>query len=204
MAGVAEEGAGRRGDTTAGRRKDGGERSVGAQAVGAHEDRWRRRCGARSTRPDVEPADRRADAGACDGAAEATGVARFRADVRRRAVGQTTRHRREQGDGTRMDDGGRVVEGAAAATRRDAFLASATERVRRVGAVGHIESRLAGRQRRDGSVLSANDRRCHQSERGKFRTARWDTREHGRAVAVRGTSRSDGGCIHGPGPRCSW
>ena len=73
----------------------------GAQAVGAHEDRWRRRCGARSTRPDVEPADRQADAGACHGAAEASGVARLRADVRQRAVGETTRHRGEQGDSAR-------------------------------------------------------------------------------------------------------
>jgi hypothetical protein len=67
------------------------------------------------------------------------------------------------------------------------------------GAVGHFESRLAGRQRGDGTVLGANDRRCHQSERGKFRTARRDTREHGGAVAVCGTPGPDGGCVHGPG-----
>src|SRR5205085_7857661 len=48
LAGVVEESAGRRRHTTAGRRKDGSERSLGAKAAGADEDRWRRRCRARS------------------------------------------------------------------------------------------------------------------------------------------------------------
>ena len=76
-------------------------------------------CRARTAGPVVEPADRRADAGAGGGAAEAAGVARLRADVRQRAVGQAARHRGQQGDGARMDDGGGAVEGATAQTGRE-------------------------------------------------------------------------------------
>src|SRR5215510_13266826 len=81
LAGVAEESAGQSGDTAAGCRKDGGERSVGAQAAGTHENGRRRSCGARTAGPVVEPADRRADAGACRRTAEAAGVVRLRADI---------------------------------------------------------------------------------------------------------------------------
>ena len=63
------------------------------------------------------PSNRRiddTDTGACDGVAEATGVARLRTDVRQRAVGQAARHRGQQGDGARMDGGGGAMEGATA------------------------------------------------------------------------------------------
>src|ERR1017187_5774159 len=112
--------------------------------------------------PVVESADRRADTGACRRTAEAAGVARLRADVRQRAVGQGARHRPQQGDGARMDGVGRAMEGAVAQTRRGAFLAAATERLQRVGAVGHVESRLAGGARRSRALPGEVDRRCHQ------------------------------------------
>ena len=131
LAGVAKESAGRSRHAAAGRRKDGRQRSVGAKAAGAHEDRWRRRCRARSAGANFEPADRREDAGACHQVAEAAGVARFRADVRQRAVSQTARHSHQQRDVTRLDGVSRIMEGAVAQTRRDAFLAAATERLRR-------------------------------------------------------------------------
>src|ERR1017187_5695365 len=86
LAGVAEAGAGRCRHAAARRREDGRQRPVGAKIAGAHEDRWRRGCRARTTGPVVEPADRRADAGACRGVAEAAGVARLRTDVRQPAV----------------------------------------------------------------------------------------------------------------------
>jgi hypothetical protein len=151
LVGMADEGTGRGHHAGAGGQKDGRQRALGAQAAGTHEDRWRRRCRARTARPFVEPADRRADAGQGGRAAETGGMARLRSDVRQRAVEQAAWHRRQQGDSAHLDGGVRVVEGAATQTRRDAFLAGTTERIRRVGAVGHIESRLAGRQRRAGT-----------------------------------------------------
>src|ERR1039457_3263911 len=199
LAGVAEAGAGRCCHAAARRREDRGQRPAGAKIAGAHEDRWRRGCRARTTGPVVEPADRRADAGACRGVAEAAGVARLRTDVRQPAVGEAARHRGQQGDGARMDGGGRAMEGATAQTRREAFLATATERLRRVSAVGHVESRLAGRQRRSGALPGEVDRRCHQPQWGTVRAARRDSGEHGRAVAVRGRQRADGGSVDGQG-----
>ena len=86
-----------------------------------------------------------------------------------------------------------------AEARRGAFLAAAAERLRRTGAVGHVESRLAGRARRAGALPGADDRRCDQPELGTIRAARRDARKHGRAVGVRGTERADGGCVYGPG-----
>src|SRR4051794_36136538 len=65
LAGVAKESAGRGGHAAASRCEDGRERSLGAKAAGADEDRWRRRCGTRTAGTVVESADRRADAGAC-------------------------------------------------------------------------------------------------------------------------------------------
>src|ERR1039458_7815416 len=65
LAGVVEAGAGRSRHTAASRREDGRQRPLGADAAAAHEDRWRRGCRARIAGPVVEPADRRADAGAC-------------------------------------------------------------------------------------------------------------------------------------------
>src|ERR1039458_8476021 len=162
LAGVVEAGENRRVHAGASRREDGRQRPLGAKAAGAHENRWRRGCRARTAGPVVEPADRRTDAGACRRVAEAAGVARLRADVRQRAVGQAARHRRQQGDGARMDGVGRAMEGAVAQTRRGAFLAAATERLRRVGAVGHVESRLAGGARRSRALPGEVDRRCHQ------------------------------------------
>ena len=204
MAGVAEESAGRSRHAAAGGRKDGRKRSLGAETAGAHEGRWRRRCRARSTGPRVEPADRREDTGACHQASETAGVARLRADVRQRATGQAARHRCQQGDGARMDGGVRVVEAATAQTGRDTLLASTTERIRRVGAVGYLESRLAGRQRRSGALSGANDRRRDQPQRRKLRAARRDAREHGRAVAVCGAAGPDGRCLHRPGGDVLW
>src|ERR1035437_3627739 len=162
LAGVVEAGEGWGRHAAASRRKDGRQRPLGAKVAGAHEDRWRSGCRARTTGPVVEPADRRADAGACRGVAEAAGVARLRTDVCQPAVGEAARHRGQQGDGARMDGGGRAMEGATAQTRREAFLATATERLRRVSAVGHVESRLAGRQRRSGALPGEVDRRCPQ------------------------------------------
>src|ERR1700692_321217 len=74
LAGMAKEGAGRGGHAARGGRKGGSQRSLCAEAVGAHEDPCRRGCGARSTRPHVEPAGRRADAGASHRVAETGGV----------------------------------------------------------------------------------------------------------------------------------
>src|ERR1022692_2286145 len=91
LAGVAEACAGRCRDAAAGG-EDGRPRPLGAKAAEAHGGRWRRRCRARTAGPVVEPADRRADAGACHRAAEATGVVRLRTDVRERATGQAARH----------------------------------------------------------------------------------------------------------------
>ena len=75
-------------------------------------------------------------------------------------------------------------------------LAAAAKRLRRIGAVGHVRSRLAGRAEA-GALPGADDRRCHQLELGTLRGARCDAAEHGRAVGVPGEERADGGCIHG-------
>src|SRR5271169_3333013 len=74
LAGVAEAGAGWRDHAAASRREDGRQRPLGAKAAAAYENRWRRGCRARIAGPVVEPADRRADAGACGRVAEAAGV----------------------------------------------------------------------------------------------------------------------------------
>src|SRR5438552_1070718 len=50
LAGMVETGTGRSDDATAGRRKDGRQRPLGAKAAQANEDRWRRSCGARTSR----------------------------------------------------------------------------------------------------------------------------------------------------------
>src|ERR1019366_387889 len=120
--------------------EDGRQRPLGAKAAAAYENRWRRGCCARTAGPVVEPADRPADADAGRGVAEAAGVVRLRADVRERAVGQAARHRRQQGNGARLDGSGRAMEGAITQTRREAFLAAATERIRGGGAVGDRKS----------------------------------------------------------------
>src|ERR1022692_3949008 len=198
LAGVAEACAGRCRDAAAGGGEDGRQRPLGAKAAEAHGGRWRRRCRARTAGPVVEPADRRADAGACHRAAEATGLVRLRTDVRERATGQAARNPRQQGDGARMDGGGRAVEGAVTQARREAFLAAAAERIRRVGAVGHVHSQLAGGARRR-TLPGEVDRRCHQPQWGTVRAARRDAGEHGRAVAIRGLQRADGGSVHRPG-----
>src|ERR1017187_10154260 len=198
LAGVAEACAGRCRDAAAGGGEDGRQRPLGAKAAEAHGGRWRRRCRARTAGPVVEPADRRADAGACHRAVEATGVVRLRTDVRERATGQAARHPRQQGDGARMDGGGRAMEGAITQTRREAFLAAATERIRRVGAVGYLESRLAGGARRR-TLPGEVGGRCHQPQWVTVRAARRDAGEHGRAVAVRELQRADGGSVHRPG-----
>src|SRR5664279_1275421 len=92
LARVAEACAGRCRDTAVGGGEDGRKRPLGAKVAETHGGRWRRRCRARTAGPVVEPADRRADAGASHRTAEAAGVARLRTDVRERAVGQATRH----------------------------------------------------------------------------------------------------------------
>ena len=90
-----------------------------------------------------------------------------------------------------------TVEEQVAPAAGGAWLAATAERVRRVGAVGHLRSRLAGRTR--ASALSgADDRRRHQLELGTFRGARCDTSQHGRAVGVSGEEWPDGGRLHGP------
>src|SRR5579863_6737986 len=159
LAGMAEEGTGRSDHTATRRRKDGSKRSLGSQAAFGEEGGWRQRCSARSAGPAIEPADRRGDTGASHRVAEATGVARLRADFCKRAVGAAAQHRSQQGNSARVDGGGRAVEGAVAQTRRGAFLAPATERIRRTGAVGHVEPRLAGGARRSGALPGADDRR---------------------------------------------
>src|ERR1035441_5830978 len=116
LAGVVEARAGRSHNAAASRREDERERPLGAEVAAAHENRWRRRCRARTAGPVVEPADRRGDAGAGGGVAEAAGVVRLRADVRQPAVGQTARHRRQQGNGARLDGSGRAMEGGTTVT----------------------------------------------------------------------------------------
>ena len=69
-----------------------------------------------------------------------------------------------------MDGGGRDVEEQAAKGRGRCMLAAAAEWVRRVGAVGHLGSRLAGRKRA-GALPGADDRRCDQLELGAVRGA---------------------------------
>src|ERR1700688_2455839 len=199
LAGMAEEGTGRSDHAATRRRKDGSKRSVGTKVAGAYEGRWRRGSSARASEPAIEPAYRRPDTGASRRVSEATGVARLRANVRERATGAAAQNHSEQGNGARMDDGGRALESAVAQARRGAFLAPAAERIRRAGSVGYIQSRLAGGARRSGALSGAGDRRCHQPERGTLRAARRDTREHGRAVEVRGRKRADGGFVHRPG-----
>src|ERR1700692_1188925 len=143
LAGMAEEGTGRSDHAATRRRKDGHKRSLGANTAGGHEGRWRQRCPARPAGPAIEPADRRADTGACPRFAEAAGLARLRADVCERATGQATQHPGQQGNGAHLDGGGRAVEGAVAQTRRGAFLAPTAERIRRAGSGGYIPSRFA-------------------------------------------------------------
>jgi len=50
-------------------------------------------------------------------------------------------------------------------------MAAAAERVWGIGPVGHLRTRLAGRKRA-GALPGADDRRCHQPQRGTLRTAR--------------------------------
>src|SRR5271165_5504755 len=116
LAGMVEEGAGRGDHAATRRRKDGSKRSVGAKAAGAYEGRWRRGCRARTSEPAIEPADRRGDTGASHRAAEATGVARLRADVCQRATGEAAQHPGQQGDRARLDGDGRTLGGAVAQT----------------------------------------------------------------------------------------
>ena len=72
-----------------------------------------------------------------------------------------------------------AMEGATLQTRREALLATAAKWLLRIGAVGHVEPRLAGRQRRSGALPGAVDRRCHQPQRGTVRAARRDAGEQG-------------------------
>jgi len=199
LAGMAEEGTGRSDHSAARRRKDGSKRPVGTKVAGAYEGRWRRGCSARTSESAIEPADRRGDTGASHRAAEAAGVARLWADVCERATSSAAQHPGQQGNRARVDGGGRTLESTVAQARRGAFLAPAAERVWRIGAVGYLQSRLAGGARRNGALPGAGDRRRHQPEWGTLRATRRDAREHGRAVEVRGRQRADGGSVHRSG-----
>src|ERR1035441_2450374 len=100
--------------------------------------------------------------------------------------------------GRRGRSSNRRIEEQTQEARRGAFLATAAERIRRVGAVGHVHSRLAGGAR--GRTLPGEvDRRWHQPQWGTVRAARRDAGEHGRAMAVRGRQRANGGSVHRPG-----
>src|ERR1700675_601494 len=144
LAGMAEESTGRSDHSTTRRRKDESKRSLGSQAACGDEGGWRQSCGARPAGPAIEPADRRANTGASHRVTEATGLARLRTHVCERATGSAAQHPGQQGNSARVDGGGRAVEGAVAQARRGTFLAPAAERIRRAGAVGYIQSRLAG------------------------------------------------------------
>ena len=105
------------------------------------------------------------EAGAGD-PAEA-GLARFRADLCRRTTGQTSSDSSREGNAARVDDRSRHVAAGFAQDPGRAWLATTAQRVRRIGAVGHFRSRLAGRSRA-GALSGADDRRRHQLELGPF------------------------------------
>src|SRR5438270_553138 len=90
---------------------------------------------------------------------EKTGLARFRADLRGGTVGQTAPDSRRQRNLARLDDRSGPMEEQGANDRGRACLETAAKRVRRTGAVGHVRSRLARRQRA-GALPGADDRRC--------------------------------------------
>src|ERR1700687_4453520 len=71
---------------------------------------------------------------------KAAGLARLRADLRERAVGQAARPSGGQGNLTRMDDAGRPVAAELAQDSGGALLAPPTQRVWRTGAVGHVHA----------------------------------------------------------------
>src|SRR5665213_4106692 len=95
-----------------------------------------------------------------------------------------------------MDDRSRIVETRHTQNRGYSLLATAPERVRRVGAMGHLRSRLAGRTRA-GALSGAADRRRHQLELGPLCGTRRNALQHGRAVGIHRQERAHGGRLHG-------
>src|ERR1700691_4062437 len=90
--------------------QDRRERPLGAQAAEGDEEAWRWRSGAWAARPGIQPQDRDADAEKSYRASATARLARLRADLCQRAVGQTAWHRTQRRDSAQVDDPSRTVE----------------------------------------------------------------------------------------------
>src|ERR1039457_5592136 len=197
LVGLAETSQGRKHQPTGGRPEDWSERPMGKEAAQA-DDQARRRGGrAWAARAALQSQAAGRDSTTSCEAFEATGLARFRPDIRQPTAGQTAWDRSQRRVRAEVDDRGRHVAEQVATAGRGACLAASSKRLWRTGAVGYLGARLAGRKRA-GALPGAHDRRRYQLELGPLRRARCDTAQHGCAVGVPGEEWPDGGRLHGP------
>jgi hypothetical protein len=87
-------------------------------------------------RGSIYPQDNGESAGPGAGDSAAAGLARLRANLRERAVGEVAWHRAERQDSTAVDDRSRVVEQPREQAGANTLLAAAAQRLWRTGAVG--------------------------------------------------------------------
>ena len=154
---------------------------------------WSTGCGA-----GIQPEAVGQDSEASDSDPEETGLARFRADVRGRTVGQTASDSGRQRDLARVDDRGGIVEERVAQASEEVHV----WRPRRSGFGELVQWDTSDHDwlegTRAGALSGADDRRCHQLELGPIRRERCNATEHGSAVGVPGEEWPDGGCLHRP------
>src|SRR5437773_1554903 len=149
---------------------------MGTQAAEADEEARRPGGGACATGASVQPQDNGESASPSAGDSAAAGLARLRANLRERAVGQVAWYRAERRDSASVDDRSRVVEEPGAQAGASALLAAAAQRLWRTGAMGHLRARLVGRARAS-ALFGAAHRRRHQLELGPLCGAGCDAAE---------------------------
>src|ERR1039458_10278630 len=170
-AGLSETSQGRKHQPTGGRPEDRSERPMGEEVAQA-DDQARRRGGrAWATRAALQSQAAGRDSTTSGEAFEATGLARFRPNVRQPTTRQTAWDRSQRRDRAEVDDRGRTVAKQVATAGRGACLAASSNRFWRTGAMGHLGARLAGRKR-TGALPGAHDRRRDQLELGPLRRDR--------------------------------
>src|ERR1700683_5354152 len=140
---------------------------------------------------EVQPGDARSsDAGA--GARSVPGV---RSDAGQRIPGQETWHRDGTGSGTAIDAGRGIVARRAAAGGAGARVARAAQQPRGAGAVGHLDTRMAGGARGK-DVPDPHDRRCHERVDGALCALGFHRGEYASAGGIPGTQRSAGSVLY--------